>query len=620
MEFLSFDIKNYKGIENLTIDLSRKPVGSIYSLVGLNESGKTTVLEAISFFNPKEKDLESLYQQGFRVADVNELVPMKKKANFNDSIQITANMLLDDLEKDDILDFAYKKLGLILNSDKLDKRFSVTKKLQFQNSIYKSIVFNWDISLYVRPKGKRKDVELYDINKEKWEKLVDHIDIRFPFILYFPTFLFEFPSRIYLQTEENESPKNAYYRSIIQDILDSLNEKLTIQEHIVDRAIDGGKFHKRSLDSVLNKMANKVSKTVFGRWNEVFDKKIPKKEIVINCETEEVKIGEENTQRIYLEFQIRDGDSIYLITERSLGFRWFFCFLLFTEFRSYRKSQSNTLFLLDEPASNLHAKAQMQLLNSFAKITESSGKIIYSTHSHYMINPHWLENTFIVRNEGLNYDDQESEYEYSSRETDIRIEKYRKFVGENPDKETYFQPILDTLAYTPSKLELVNDAIMLEGKNDYYIIEYFLSIISKKKKNLHLLPGSGAGRLDTLISLYLGWGKNFIIILDDDTAGKIEKNRYIHEWLLSNDRVFTLYDINKDWKGFKIEDLFDASDIMKLKNEYFPSQSSTKINKKELARIVQEKLLVRRKEQFSKKTLENFDQLIKFAEDQFPKK
>jgi len=57
------------------------------------------------------------------------------------------------------------------------------------------------------------------------------------------------------------------------------------------------------------------------------------------------------------------------------------------------------LFLLDEPASNLHSTAQAQLLKSFEKLPS----LIYTTHSHHMINPKWLEGTYVVKNEGLNY-------------------------------------------------------------------------------------------------------------------------------------------------------------------------------------------------------------------------
>jgi len=50
MKFTYFKFKNFKGIEDQTLDLSKSGGSNIYTLVGLNESGKTTILEAINFF------------------------------------------------------------------------------------------------------------------------------------------------------------------------------------------------------------------------------------------------------------------------------------------------------------------------------------------------------------------------------------------------------------------------------------------------------------------------------------------------------------------------------------------------------------------------------------------
>ena len=47
MRYTKFEIQNFKGIKDLTIDLSKQPFNRIHTFVGLNESGKTTILEAI---------------------------------------------------------------------------------------------------------------------------------------------------------------------------------------------------------------------------------------------------------------------------------------------------------------------------------------------------------------------------------------------------------------------------------------------------------------------------------------------------------------------------------------------------------------------------------------------
>lgn len=50
MKHTFFEIQNFKGIEHLRLELTTKPQNNVFTLVGLNESGKTTILEALNFF------------------------------------------------------------------------------------------------------------------------------------------------------------------------------------------------------------------------------------------------------------------------------------------------------------------------------------------------------------------------------------------------------------------------------------------------------------------------------------------------------------------------------------------------------------------------------------------
>lgn len=602
MEYIGFCIQNFKGISQQEIILAKQPAGGVFALVGLNESGKTTVLEAISYLEREEKLLESVYVEEFRHGDVHDLIPMKKKANFNGPIKITATISLSDSDKTYIVQYARKHFSFRINQNDLTDSFQITREMQFKNSVYEGTMNMWTLSLPGKPPRGRKNKQLIAHNQEMWNKLIVRIRSRIPSILYFPTFLFEFPQRIYVSQEEDETLTNAYYRSIIQDILDSIGNELDIDQHIVNRARSESRSEKRSLDAVLNKMGIAVSQTVFVMWNEIFDKKIQKKDIVIECHTEDT--------RVYLEFFIKDGSAVYLITERSLGFRWFFCFLLFTHFRRFRKGRKSTLFLFDEPASNLHSRAQTQLLSSFSKLVDGErGKIIYSTHSHHMINPKWLENAYIVSNEGMN-DTDESEHEYSSRDTDIQISRYREFVSRYPGRQNYFQPILDVLDYAPSALESISDAIFVEGKTDFYMIKYFDAVVLQNEELLPMIPGTGAGTLDTLISLYLGWGKNFIILLDDDEEGKKCQERYIHEWNLPKSGVLTLRDISEEWARFEMEKLLCDSDINSIKTEFYSGRMGNKISKKDIARAFQEKLIRENADGISSEAKSNFGKLI----------
>ncbi len=90
MRHSHFEIKNFKGIAHVRIGLDTAPRGNIYTLVGLNESGKPTILEALNFLSYRTETLDPLNLPGYSIKDVHELIPISRRANFTDSIVLTA--------------------------------------------------------------------------------------------------------------------------------------------------------------------------------------------------------------------------------------------------------------------------------------------------------------------------------------------------------------------------------------------------------------------------------------------------------------------------------------------------------------------------------------------------
>ncbi|WP_375641989.1 MULTISPECIES: AAA family ATPase [unclassified Bartonella] len=60
---------------------------------------------------------------------------------------------------------------------------------------------------------------------------------------------------------------------------------------------------------------------------------------------------------------------------------------------------------MDEPANNLHIHPQRKILNSLQTLSSIKGnKVIYSTHSPYLINDDNLDHLFTVRNEANDFE------------------------------------------------------------------------------------------------------------------------------------------------------------------------------------------------------------------------
>lgn len=94
MRYTSFTIENYKGIQELTINLDMKPDSKVYTFVGLNESGKTTILDAINIVN-----------DGYPHGEEHSLIPKSQKASFTGSVSVEAVIELDDTDNQMIAEF-----------------------------------------------------------------------------------------------------------------------------------------------------------------------------------------------------------------------------------------------------------------------------------------------------------------------------------------------------------------------------------------------------------------------------------------------------------------------------------------------------------------------------------
>ncbi|MFN3399164.1 MAG: AAA family ATPase [Ferrovibrio sp.] len=600
MKLVRFEIKNFKGIAQTTIGLSDEIPGNIISLIGLNESGKTTILEALSHFLTEDQETASLVGTVHQKSAIQDLIPKDRKAAFTGNVSIKAIIDLEDSDLSKLTERFRDKDGLVLDSKDMQRRIWVERSYQFEDSTYKGTSRVWSVAFTTRTKTAKKFQKNDGTigNRDVWLKGLDHLSEMMPRIVYFPTFLFNFPDRIYLEEGQAEEPNN-YYKNVIQDVLDSQGEKLSVQRHIVERIKkhrDGfqnpataflahffGLDEKNQIDAVMQKISNEMSKVIFGAWSDILARSVSKKRVQVDW-----LLDGEKSNSPYLQVWIIDGQSKYALSERSLGFRWFFSFLLFTQFRKNRSSDSGTIFIFDEPASNLHSRAQIKLLESFLKIAGGPTYIIYSTHSHYMINPLWLEKAYIIENKAVDYDDDDQVDSFAVRKTDIHAIKYRSFVASNPSKTTYFQPVLDSLQVAFSPLERSKHALIVEGKFDYHPFVYLRGKMGSDTNLPEIFPANGAGGVGHLINLFRGWGVNFRILLDDDKAGHEAKKLYIKDYLIAPAHVVTLGEIHLDLKGKSFEAIYQ-SDVRAEAAQYF-NVGEEKISKRQFALFFQDKI------------------------------
>lgn len=181
MRFIKFKIENYKGIKELTIELNRQPRTKIFTLVGLNESGKTSILEAIN-----------LFQQDVPKLDRHILIPKGEKISFTGDITIKAFLEVSERDNKWLADYA-KKLGYKSISE--FRNIEITKEYSFKNSVFQDSTTRWTY-LPEATKTKAKKVIKLGAGNEDWVLLINYIKLYLvPKIVYYPNFLFDFPEK-----------------------------------------------------------------------------------------------------------------------------------------------------------------------------------------------------------------------------------------------------------------------------------------------------------------------------------------------------------------------------------------------------------------------------------------
>lgn len=588
-EIVSFKLENFKGAKSLKIDLKRHQIFPVVTLLGLNESGKTTILEGLSKFVSEDDTTTDIFRKQHSKDSPSSYIPKHKEAAFTGKISIKADIELDQEDLKNITSALAKEDGKF-NIDNISNPLEVEARFTFKDSNFKESRNFWSgINLKYVPKGKRKEVTYTRPSKRDggtdcWLIIVSTISEKLPKITYFPSFLVDVPERIYLDEYDDEDAINKYYRTVLQDVLDADSDSLSIQKHVVDRLSEYkeenpseawlAKFFadekKKQIDAVFSKLSVAVSREIIGNWARIFQRPTNAKSIVLNW-----NVDSEKDDLPYASFTITDGESNYEVNQRSLGFRWFFSFLLFTRFR--RGQENKTIFLFDEPAANLHAKAQAELLASFAKIVSDGNQIVYSTHSHHMIEPKWLNGAYIIENLAIDYDDTEAIDYFLSRPTEVVATRYRNFLSQSPERSSYYLPALEKLQYYVPKIAELKKLVILEGLSDYNLFRYVAE--QNNIENINFIPGVSATNMGPLVSLVTGLSYEFVIVLDDDKAGKDERDRYRKNWSLADEQCMTIGDIHDDFKGKCLESMI-SSDTRKLIIDHFKIKS--RLSKKQI--------------------------------------
>lgn len=547
MQLKAFRITNFRSIvDSGWVQLS--PDG-VTVLVGQNESGKTSVLHALHC---------ALAEQS--------VSPDDKRIGLPDpvvffQIKLTAGELNDDLSEFDPNDISGVEY-FIKNANELidlkcewfeadDPKNQIEFKTSLVNSAEFEICIEKSRNLNLMPSRKfiintldsENHVTLTEplarIDSEKIGKILYDA---LPFSTFFDADSGLLPNTVDISSNGKPSGSGAT----------AARNFLTIAEIDLPKLVAGDGRYRQN---ILNRANKKVSDDFTSFWSQLIGET---SKLTLKCEFQhyEKSIGEKAGQ-IYLEFWICDGNTQLYPKQRSLGVRWFVSFYL--QLRASEKNNSKSIFLLDEPGANLHAKAQSDVLKLIDKL-KTEVPIIYSTHS-----PEMIEYDKLFRVRAVQRDSNKED------SPTIIIDAHQLGAASTDT----LSPVLAAMGSDMSKQAVIKKTrnVLLEEISGFYYLKSFWKL-SEIKDTVHFIAATGVNKLPALANMFLGWGLDFLVAVDDDKQGRdvfnqLKKDLFGDNEELSKTRLLKIPDCTSIEEAFSLKDFKH----LVLKNDNAPYEN-----------------------------------------------
>ncbi len=250
------------------------------------------------------------------------------------------------------------------------------------------------------------------------------------------------------------------------------------------------------------------------------------------------------------------------IDERSSGFGWFFSFLVW--FSQVRKIYGdNLVILLDDPGFGLHAKAQKDLLTYISEELESHYQVIYTTHSPFMLDMRKLRRARTV--EDIVEVSHEGKELYRGTKVGDRILSSDEDTLV-PLKAALGFEITQTL-FSGKKVLLV------ERPSDMLYLKWFSQRLLERGRTAldsdwAIAPCGEIQKMCALLSL-MGEGRSNTAMLLDGAVGRKENSLSPDDSELLRDRRVFTSDMYVDVNGGSIEDLMGRRAYFALVNSRY---------------------------------------------------
>ena len=519
MKLSRVEIKNYRSIQELSLDLDPK----CRILVGINESGKTNILDALNLLDPKVVTTQrDLREPGLHEAQITEarvrFIFSFEKEEASEMIEQLKTKILSKTYSSPIIkigekgytleEFCKSRQGLYVTNLVNNKKYFSAWSLSNAKIINKwrkvaatcpgdfSVSESTSEKLLLHtfnlvdtlefasiPEEYLEEATVEDLNSPATEFIKERVESDLPKVLFWN------------YDEKNLLPSRINLDQFCARPDSCLPLKRMFQLYEVsDIAMDVAAAKTGSanaLNNLLRRVAEKTSKHFHSTWREY--------------EGIKFSLAMDGADLVA---RIEDKSNHYELSQRSDGFKRFVTFLLMVSAEDASNLLKNTVLLIDEPEIGLHPSGARYLMDELIDIS-GNNYVVFSTHSIFMIDNKIIKRHLIVKKEN-------------------EITKIEEVSESNIQDE---EVIYKSLGYSIfSNLKPKN--LIFEGWRDKKLFEVAISRVPgefedvKPLKSLGRCFAQGVKQIKNITPLFEAGDRKCLILSDSDTMAKEHQKEY----------------------------------------------------------------------------------------------
>ena len=592
MKLKSIKIENYKSFaeENNTLILE-----DLNTIIGKNESGKSNLIECLSGISLSGISDKSFFQKFNKNTGKHPiisviLIPTKEeekkykivgetKITLNDQYDIDIEGGFSDLIKNNKIFQENKKSLNELNKNVVDLFYNQDDRKKFNNIIEmineseNKMFFNYNYVKNITEKIYNNSN--YTEFSECLKKCISYLEEIQELLPYFIEIKDYSLKSKYTKSYLEDSSKS---KEMLKHLLNCMDMKLDDLMEYWDISNGGDKLN-------FSEEFNEKLEKIIAEFNKFYTQE--KVEMKAIFENDSLNFAIKTTKK-YMDFE-----------ERSNGLKWYLNMFIQIMSETNSTDIENYIILIDEPGVYLHINAQKEVLKLFEDFATKNNQIIYTTHSPFMIYEDKLYRArLIIKDDKGN--------------SNI-ANKYYSLPHKMGSKTETLTPILTAMGisnYNILSLDNKKCSIITEGISDYNYIKGYLKI--KKNNNIYnIIPSVSVDNINNIASIFIGWGCNFKVILDQDNSGRKQYKLLKNKLTIDSSNIVFIdgETLPIEKKKFTIEDVFSDSDKNKIgiNNEDYN-------NEKAFYSLEALKKIENGEFEYDKETIERFDKIFQLFE------